>query len=266
MPDFHLTFLGTGTSQGVPMIGCFCPVCASADPRDKRSRASIYVQTPECAFVVDTGPDFRSQCLRERVGRVDAVLLSHSHTDHIMGFDDLRRFSDLRRVDNLGGLPVFAAPEHMEDLQRVFAFAFNPKFRFPGYLHVVPHVIEKPFRLGETTVTPLPVPHGFMDVTGFLFARGKRKLLAYFSDAKAIPEPVREAVRGVEVLVVDALRHKPHPTHMSLDEALETAAAIEPAQTLLTHLCHDLSHVETEKTLPAGVRVAYDGLRLELGK
>ena len=117
----------------------------------KRSRASIYVQTPECAFVVDTGPDFRGQCLRERVGRVDAVLLSHSHTDHIMGFDDLRRFSDLRRVENLGGLPVFAAPAHLADLQRVFAFAFDPKYRFPGYLHVVPHVIEKPFRLGETT-------------------------------------------------------------------------------------------------------------------
>ena len=266
MSDFHVTFLGTGTSQGIPMIGCLCPVCCSPDSRDNRTRASLYLQTPEMAFVVDTGPDFRTQCLRERVGRVDAVLLSHSHTDHIMGFDDLRRFSDLRRHAGEGALPIFARAEHMADLQRVFAFAFDPKFRFPGYLHVEPHVIKKPFRLGETEVMPLPVPHGFMDVTGFLFSRGGRKLFGYFSDCKELPPAVRDELAGVEVLVIDALRHKPHPTHMRLEEALETAAAIGAQQTLLTHLCHDLPHAETEETLPAGVRIAYDGLRLTLGK
>ncbi len=261
MGDFQITFLGTGTSQGVPMIACDCPVCSSSDPRDRRTRSSLYIETPEAAFVVDTGPDFRAQCLRERVRRLDAVVYTHSHTDHIMGFDDLRRFCDL-----LAGrdLPVYASPDTMADLQRVFRFAFDGTARFPGYLRPEPRPVTETFRIGETSITPLPVPHGRINVNGYLFARGGRKLFAYLSDCKAVPELVRERIAGVEVLVLDALRHRPHPTHMSLDEALEVSAALRPRATYLTHLCHDLGHAETEKILPGNVRVAYDGLKVVL--
>ncbi len=261
MADLQITFLGTGTSQGVPMIACDCPVCASPDPRDKRTRSSLFIETPEAAFAVDTGPDFRTQCLRERVRHLDAVVYTHAHTDHIMGFDDLRRFCDML-PDH--ALPIYASPETMTDLQRVFRFAFDGTARFPGYIHPEPHLVDGPFRIGETEITPLPVPHGFIRVNGYLFSRGGRKLFAYLSDCKSVPAPVREIIAGVEVLCVDALRHRPHPTHMSLDEALEVSAALRPGLTYLTHLCHDLGHVETEKMLPDNVRIAYDGLKIAL--
>ncbi len=261
MGDFRVTFLGTGTSQGVPMIACDCPVCSSSDPRDQRTRASLYIETPEAAFAVDTGPDFRTQCLRERVRRLDAVVYTHSHTDHIMGFDDLRRFSDLLPDHTM---PIYASPGTMADLERVFRFAFDGTARFPGYIHPEAHLVEGPFRIGETTITPLPVPHGRMQVNGYLFTRGGRKLFAYLSDCKAVPDPVREIIAGVEVLTLDALRHRPHPTHMSLDEALEVSAALRPRVTYLTHLCHDLGHAETQKSLPDAVHVAYDGLKVTL--
>lgn len=261
MAELEIIFLGTGTSQGVPMICCDCPVCRSTDPRDKRTRSSVYIKTPEVAFVVDTGPDFRTQALREDLCSLDAVVYTHSHTDHIMGFDDLRRFCDVHPAHEL---PIYASPGTMDDLQRVFRFAFDGSARFPGYLHPVPHLVEGAFHLGETEITPLPVPHGRLTVNGYLFSRGGRRLFAYLSDCKAVPDSVREQIAGVEVLSLDALRHRPHPTHMSLDEALEVSAALRPRQTFLTHLCHDLGHAETEKGLPSGVHVAYDGLRLTL--
>lgn len=261
MADFQITFLGTGTSQGVPMIACDCPVCSSTDPRDNRTRASVFVRTPEAAFVLDTGPDFRAQCLRERIRGLDAVVYTHAHTDHIMGFDDLRRFCDLHPENKM---PIYASPETMAALKRCFQFAFDGTARFPGYINPEPHLVEGPFWIGETEITPLPVPHGSITVNGYLFARRGRRLFAYLSDCKAVSEEVREKIAGVEALTLDALRRRPHPTHMSLDEALEVAAAVWPGQTWLTHLCHDLGHAETEKTLPAGVRIAYDGLRVTL--
>lgn len=261
MSDLQITFLGTGTSQGVPMIGCFCPVCTSGDPRDKRTRSSVYLRTPEVAFVVDTGPDFRAQCLREGLCSLDAVVYTHAHTDHVMGFDDLRRFCDVHPENKM---PIYASPETMADLQRVFRFAFDGTARFPGYIHPETHLVDGPFQLGDLEVTPLPVPHGRISVNGYLFARGGRKLFAYLSDCKGVPEPVRELIADVEILSLDALRHRPHPTHMSLDEALEVATAVRAQRTFLTHLCHDLGHVETEKTLPPPVRIAYDGLKISL--
>ena len=144
--DFQILFLGSGTSQGVPMIGCDCPVCTSVDPRDNRTRSSVFITTPEASFVVDTGPDFRTQCLRERVGWLDAVVYTHSHTDHIMGFDDLRRFCDMQKN---GTLPIYASPDTMADIQRVFRFAFDGTGRFPGYIHPEPHFVTEPFRIGR---------------------------------------------------------------------------------------------------------------------
>jgi phosphoribosyl 1,2-cyclic phosphate phosphodiesterase len=258
MSDFTITFLGTGTSQGVPMIGCDCAVCSSADPRDQRTRASIYVETPECAWVVDTGPDFRTQALRERVRRVDAVLYTHSHTDHIMGFDDLRPFCHRGR-----DIPVYAAEPTMEDLRRVFYFAFNGQNRWPGYVRPIPRLIDGPFPLGETTVTPLPIVHGRAHMLGFLFSRKGEPIAAYLTDCKEVPPAVIEQIAGVRHLIVDALRYEPHPTHMSVDEALALRSQVGPAQTWFTHMCHEVGHAAVELVLPDTVRLAYDGLKIE---
>jgi len=251
-----LTFLGTGTSQGVPMIGCDCEVCRSPDPRDQRLRSSIYVETPECSFVVDTGTDFRTQALRENIRRVDAVVFTHSHTDHIMGFDDLRRFSHAR-----GSMPVYASPETMRDLERVFQFAFKTSNFVPYYLKPEPHVIDGPFKLGGTLITPLPVPHGDSIVNGYLFSRADQKLVAYLSDCSAVPRAIVDLIAGVKVLIIDALRDKPHPTHLSVKQALEVAARVEPGATYFTHIAHELPR-SAESRLPPGVHIAYDGLEL----
>ncbi|MES2573137.1 MAG: MBL fold metallo-hydrolase [Verrucomicrobiota bacterium] len=260
MSDFTITFLGTGTSQGVPMIGCDCAVCRSPDPRDHRTRSSIYVQSPECSFVIDTGPDFRTQCLRERVRRLDAVVYTHSHTDHIMGFDDLRAFCGPEG----GTIPIYAGAETMRDLERVFHFAFNGENYFPGYVRPDPRVVEEPFMLGEIELTPLPVPHGRARVFGYLFTRRGERLAAYLSDCKEVPEPLIEKIAGVRHLIVDALRHKLHPTHMNVTEALEVIAKAAPRQAWFTHLCHDLGHAETEATLPPGIGIAFDGMKITL--
>ena len=259
MAELTITFLGTGTSQGVPVIGCECAVCASTDPRDKRTRSSIYVQTPETAWVIDTGTDFRIQCLREKINRVDAAVYTHSHTDHIMGFDDLRPFCFTGRK-----MPVYASEETMTDLKRVFNFAFNGENLFPGYMLPEPHVVEGAFPLGETVLTPLPVKHGRARVNGYLLERNGKRLAAYLSDCKEIPDTVTGVIAGVEILIIDALRHRPHPTHLSVEEALEVVARVKPGQTWFTHLCHELPHAETDPTLPSGVRLAFDGLKLEL--
>ncbi|MGI9113809.1 MAG: MBL fold metallo-hydrolase [Chthoniobacterales bacterium] len=254
--DFTLTFLGTGTSQGVPMIGCDCDVCRSPDGRDRRLRSSIYLETPECAFVVDTGTDFRTQALRENIRRVDAVVFTHSHTDHIMGFDDLRRFSWQR-----GSMPVYASAETMADLERVFLFAFQGTNPFPGYLKPEPHVVCGQFLLGDTLITPLPVPHGNSQVNGYLFTRGGRKLVAYLSDCSAVPEQIVQKIARVECLIIDALREKPHPTHLTVGQSLEIAARVQPGETYFTHIAHELPQ-SYEKRLPVGTHIAFDGLKL----
>lgn len=261
MGGLKITFLGTGTSQGVPMIACTCPVCLSLDPRDQRTRSSLYVETPEAAWVIDTGPEFRLQCLRQGVNRLDAVLYTHSHTDHIMGFDDLRRFCDGDRL-----IPIYAAPETMADLKRIFSFAFNGENLFPGYVKPDPKEITafEPFQIGETALTPLAMTHGRTVSHGYLMERGGRPLLAYLSDCKEVAPEVVERIRGVDVLVVDALRHRDHPTHMTVAEALELAASVRPGATWFTHICHELGHAETEATLPPAIHIAYDGLKLNV--
>jgi phosphoribosyl 1,2-cyclic phosphate phosphodiesterase len=256
--ELTVTFLGTGTSQGVPMIGCDCDVCRSPDSRDNRLRSSIYIETPECSWVVDTGTDFRTQALRENIRRVDAVVFTHSHTDHIMGFDDLRRFSHAR-----GSMPVYASAETMRDLERVFRFAFNTSNPVPYYLKPEPHIIDGRFKLGETLITPLPVPHGDSTVNGYLFSRADQKFVAYLSDCSAVPETIAERISGVKALVIDALRDKPHPTHLSVGQALEVASRVRPEETYFTHICHDLPQ-SAESRLPAYTHIAYDGLKLRL--
>jgi len=258
MAGITITFLGTGTSQGIPVIACDCAVCRSDDPRDQRTRTSIYVQTPECAWVIDTGADFRAQCLRENIRRIDAVVYTHSHTDHIMGFDDLRPFA---RHDK--PLPIYASAATLADLARVFQFAFDGQHRFPGYLHPEPHVIERKFQLGATELEALPLPHGRAMVNGYLLSRAGARLAAYLTDCKQVSDEIVERISGVQHLIVDALRRKPHPTHMTIDEAVSVARRAGARQAWLTHLCHDLTHAEIEATLPPEVRVAYDGLKID---
>lgn len=259
-PQFEITFLGTGTSHGVPMIGCDCEVCGSTDPRDHRTRTAIHIRTPEVSLVIDTPPDFRTQVLRERIRDVDAVLFTHTHTDHTSGFDDLRRFCDLAG----GRLPIYGREDVLLDLRVRFPFAFLEESASVGYLCAVPHAISGPFTLGDLEIVPTSLPHGRFDSTGYVFSRAGRRLLAYYTDCKALPPDAIEAARGADVLVLDALRHRPHPTHMTVAEAKEFASAVGAERTFFTHLSHDLGHAETESTLPDSIRIAHDGLRLVL--
>jgi len=258
-PKLTVTVLGSGTSQGVPMIGCRCAVCQSADPRDKRTRSSIFLATPQAKILVDTTPDLRHQALRENLDHLDAVLFTHPHADHIMGFDDLRRFCEIQG----GPLPIYGSAETLAQVERIFFYAFNPGNKVPGYVHVVPHVITGPFELGGIEITPLPVPHGAVSTLGFLFSQAGRKLLAYLSDCASVPEPVRSLVAGVEVLIIDGLRDRPHPTHLTVGGAVEVALATGAQRSFLTHQTHEKRHVDRLRDLPAGIEVACDGMKLE---
>jgi phosphoribosyl 1,2-cyclic phosphate phosphodiesterase len=255
-----LTFLGTGTSQGVPMIGCDCPVCRSTDPRDQRTRSSVFVQAGGATVLIDTTPELRVQALRENLMRIDAVVYTHAHSDHAMGFDDLRRFCDI----NGGTLPVYANEPTFARLREAFGYAFDPANTIPGYVHPDPRLIEGPFTIGPIEFVPLPVPHGRMTTLGFLLRTDGKDRAAYISDCAAVPDPIRAQLMDIPVLILDGLREHPHPTHLCIPEAIAVAQAVRAGTTYLTHLTHNISHAARSQTLPKGVLLAYDGLTLEL--
>ena len=258
--DLSLTFLGTGTSVGVPVIGCECAVCKSVDPRNKRLRASVLVTAGDAAVLVDSGPDLRAQSLREGLRSIDAVIYTHAHLDHVAGFDELRAFCWRKK----GPLPMHATEECMQVLKRMFGWAFSEENVYLGDVKPDPRIIESPFSYGELRITPLPVEHAAVETVGFLFEYPGARSVAYIPDVKRIPEATIERCLGVDVLVVDALRPLPHPTHFSLGEALETIRRMEAREAWLTHLGHENDHAVLDGELPAGVRVAWDGLRIEL--
>jgi phosphoribosyl 1,2-cyclic phosphate phosphodiesterase len=252
----RVTFLGTGTSHGVPMIACDCPTCRSTDPRDRRWRPSLLVEMADGTVVlVDTSPDLRTQALAFDVRRVDAVLFTHAHADHVLGLDDVRRYNVVQGVS----IPCFAAAQTVAEIRRTFAYVFDPPQQGGGVPRVDLFAIGGAFCLGRQAIVPVPVMHGTQPVLGYRIGP-----FAYLTDCNAIPDSSWPLLDGVQTLVVDALRDRRHPTHFTVAEALEVIERLRPRRSYLTHICHDLPHEATNARLPAGVELAYDGLVLEI--
>lgn len=250
----ELTFLGTGTSNGVPIIGCACDVCRSADPRDSRSRSSAVIRAGGQTLLIDTATELRTQAIRAGLDHVDAVLMTHAHADHTGGFDDLRRFNEIQQE----WLQVYSNERTAEMLRERYAYTFVEQYPFFGGkpdLRLIE--IDGPFTVGGVEITPIPLLHGRLPILGFRIGD-----LAYITDAKVIPDESWPLLVGVDTLVINALRERLHPTHFNFDEALHAIERIQPRQAFLTHISHETSHADILKRLPEGVQPAFDGLSI----
>lgn len=251
-----ITFLGTGTSQGVPVIACTCEVCTSADRHDKRLRTSIMIQAKDKVIVIDSGPDFRYQMLREHVMHLDAIVFTHEHKDHVAGMDDIRAFNYKQDA----AMDIYATSRVQEGLRREFSYIFD-EFKYPGIPQVNMHTIGKePFHIGSVKFIPIEVMHYKLPVLGY-----RINDFTYITDAKTVTDAEKEKIRGSKVLVINALQRQPHISHFTLDEAIAFAQDIGAEKTYLTHISHRLGkHADVNPLLPQGIELAYDGLKIEI--
>lgn len=249
-----VTFLGTGTSQGVPVIGCSCAVCQSLDYRDKRLRTSIHIDIDGQSLVIDTGPDFRQQMLREKISKLDAVILTHAHRDHTSGIDDVRAYNFLQNMI----MPVYGTVATLNQIKTDFAYIFGPD-NYPGLPRLdLRTITENPFSLNGISITPLPVLHLRLPVLGFRIGN-----FSYITDANSIPEATNEKLKGTTVLVINALQREHHVSHFNLSEAIEIVKKVNPEKAYFTHISHKMGlHAEVSKELPGNISLAVDGLQI----
>ncbi len=249
-----LTVLGSGTSMGVPTIGCRCNVCTSSDPRDRRTRPSVLIEFDGHFVLIDTTPDFREQAIREGIDRIDAVLYTHGHADHILGLDDLRPLS----FRSGGRIPLYAHEHTAERLNSVFRYIFDDDYKYGSLARVQLHTIADDVELFGMRFQPVKVLHGDAEIFGYRFGSA-----AYLTDFSEIPEESMPRLEGLDLLFLDALRHKPHPTHSTVTNSLRLVERLRPRRAFFTHISHDLPHAETNRTLPPHAQLAHDGLKLE---
>ena len=249
-----LTVLGSGTSMGVPTIGCPCSVCTSSDPHDRRTRPSVMVDYDGHRVLIDTTPDFRAQAIREGIRTLDAVLYTHAHADHVLGLDDLRPLTFHRA----GKIPLYAQAPALERIRRMFSYIFEGNYKYGGIAEVELHELNGSLELFGATFEPVAILHGDAEICGFRFGSA-----AYLTDLSEIPPASMERLRGLDILFLDALRHKPHPTHSTVENSLSLVERLQPRRAFFTHISHDLGHKKTNDSLPPHVRLAHDGLKLE---
>jgi phosphoribosyl 1,2-cyclic phosphate phosphodiesterase len=255
MPKLQLTVLGSGTSMGVPTLGCHCDVCQSNDPRDQRTRPSLLLAYNGHNVVIDTSPDFRAQAIREKIERLDAVIYTHGHADHILGLDDIRPFN----LKQGGVIPVYASADTQTTLQKQFAYVFDGAPTESSVPGVQMHTITGPFDLFGLEFTPVAANHGKQPVLGFRFGAA-----AYLTDFSSVPEESKKLLTGLDDFILDALRYRPHPMHSNVEQSLALVAELKPKRAWFTHICHDLGHIDANAKLPEGVQLAYDGLKFEV--
>lgn len=250
-----IIFLGTGTSHGIPMIGCNCKVCSSQDIRDKRTRTSLYIEEAGYSILIDTAPELRLQCIENKITKVDVVLFTHSHADHIVGLDDLRRFSIEKK------LPCFSYKEAIRKIQSIFSYAFRPdnSQSYSERPNLKANIIEDKITIGPFDITALKLFHGREEILGYRINN-----IAYCTDCSYIPEESILKMKGLELLILDALRYTPHPTHFNVQEAIKVAKKIMAKRTYFTHIAHEIKHSELENKLPEGINLAYDGLTITI--
>ena len=243
--------------MGVPTIGCDCAVCTSPDPHDRRTRPSVMIQWDGRTVLIDTTPDFREQAIREQIRKIDAVLYTHGHADHILGLDDVRPLS-FPRITGGGRIPLFASETTAKTLNSVFRYIFEADYKYGGLAQVEIRTLNGPVELFGATFTPLTIIHGDAPIQAFRFGAA-----AYLTDFSSVPDETMERLEGLDILFLDALRHHPHPTHSTVENSLKIVDRLKPRRTFFTHISHDLPHRETNAALPSNVRLAHDGLKLE---